>query len=165
MVDRLQVHPHDLLLLVFTLLHNPLPFREGVICALLLLLTYSKVKECVGLPVRNPLRQIVNTCLAKRPSRLLALKKQAALLWAAYEEGYRGRNQGWHLDDSQQETEAFSTPLCKEMNAANDHVSKDMDPSPVKLQMRSQPWQYLHCGFVEDAVKPCLDSWLTETVR
>lgn len=80
MVDRLQGHPHDLLLLVFTLLHNPLPFREGVICALLLLLTYSKVKESVGLPVRNPLRQIVNTCLAKRPSRLLALKKQAALL-------------------------------------------------------------------------------------
>lgn len=64
------------------------------------------------------------------------------------------RNWRWHLGNFPQDTEAFSPTVCKELNVANNHVSLEIDPSPVKLQIRPQPWQYLDCSLIEDPVKP-----------
>lgn len=45
----------------------------------------------------------------------------------------------WQGTDSQQEIEAINPIARKELNAPNNYVSWDKDPSPVDFQMRTQP--------------------------
>lgn len=45
---------------------------------------------------------------------------------------YMARNLGWHLTNSQLETEVISPKVLEEVNSANNHVSLEADPSPAK---------------------------------
>lgn len=61
----------------------------------------------------------------------MTLKKQVAMLCMSFpkERDMRQKSEA----DSQQETEAHSSTVCKDRNPANNCVSLGVDPSPVKL--------------------------------
>ena len=42
-----------------------------------------------------------------------------------------------------QVTEVLSLIVCRLMNVVNNHVSFEVDPSPIEPQMRPQPWLIL----------------------
>ena len=42
--------------------------------------------------------------------------------------------------------EELSPKAYKEMDAANDYVSLDVDPFPVEPQRRTQPWHHCYCS-------------------
>ena len=53
----------------------------------------------------------------------------------------------------------------KRLNSANNHMSSEENPSPVKPHMRQQPCWHLDCSLIKYLAKSQPDSWLTETVR
>lgn len=97
--------------------------------------------------------------LQGRLSPLLALRKPAAMLWAAYREDHLARNWGQPLADIQQETEAFSPAACKEWKAANNHMSLDTDATAAPTSILIEA---LLAPEVEHLAKPCPDSWPSE---
>ena len=47
---------------------------------------------------------------------------------------------GWPLSKGPQGAKDLSPTTLKELNPVHNQVTFEVDPSPVKLQMRTQPW-------------------------
>lgn len=60
-------------------------------------------------------------------------------LWAVCGDAHVARSWEQPLDDNQQETEARSPTSCKEQSSSNNHMSKEVDHSPFKPQVRPHP--------------------------
>lgn len=71
---------------------------------------------------------------------MLVLEKQTATLLAAMRRGPHSTELRWLLADSQQKNGVLILVACNELDDANNHVSTEVDPSSVELQMRNQPW-------------------------
>ena len=87
-----------------------------------------------------------------------------------------GRSWDKHLANNQPETEALSlasswpSASWQELDAANNHMSVEVNPPPALAEMRSSPGWHLDCSSVKDLetenpAKPCSEAWPSETVR
>lgn len=125
-----------------------------------LLLTKKLPQKGQNFTSLTMLCNIVRTAML---ARLLALKQQAAMLWAALRRKTHGKEvreaSGWQPEGTKV---LLNSP--QGLEAANYHVSLEVDLSLVKSQGEPSPGQYPVCSFTEGPAEPCPDSWPTDAV-